>query len=185
MAPMDSNDPLKALDREIAPPALLEARVLRMLRARGFLRRSGSGTAWRALAAAAAAVILVAAGYVAGLGRGSAGGPAAEGRRYVLLLYEDAAFAPSQPEEQLVAEYSAWAASLGQEGRLEMGEKLADDGLVLRPGADSALVEDAALGGFFVIRAGSDAEAVTIAKTCPHLKYGGRIAVRAIVETSG
>jgi hypothetical protein len=177
---MDSNDPLKALDREIAPAALLEARVLRTLRGRGLLRRSGTGTAWRALVGAAAAVILFTAGYLAGR---PTGGTAVEGRRYVLLLYEDAAFAPSQPEEQLVAEYSAWAASLGQEGRLDLGEKLANEELVLRPGADSALAETGAIGGFFVIRAGSDAEAVTIAKTCPHLKYGGRIAVRAIVET--
>jgi hypothetical protein len=138
--------------------------------------------------AAAAALLVV--GYIAGHSRRDIT-PAPEGvMRYALFLYEDAAFDTSQPEAELVAEYSAWAAALGERGQLETGEQLAMSEKVLERRADSiavdvrAVVADAGtLTGLFVIRAASESEALSIARTCPHLKYGGRVAVRAIVET--
>jgi hypothetical protein len=39
------------------------------------------------------------------------------------------------------------------------------------------------LTGLFIIRAASEAEALAIARTCPHLRYGGRVDVRPIEET--
>ena len=110
--------------------------------------------------------------------------------RYVLFLYEDAAFDATRPEAELVAEYSAWAAALGERGQLEAGEQLAMPEKVLERRAGSIAVDVRAvaadvgtLTGLFVIRAASESEALSIARSCPHLKYGGRVAVRAIVET--
>ena len=176
MKPIDDDDPLKVLRREVDPPGLLEARVRRTLRGRGLLRPGRMAPAWRVWARVAAVLILLAAGYWAGRRSGAGDVPSAEGRRYVLLLYEDSAFQTAIPEEQLVAEYSAWAATLSRQGQLDLGEKLADDDLML-PGREDTL------GGFFIIRAGDDAEALAIARACPHLKYGGRVALREIVET--
>jgi hypothetical protein len=110
--------------------------------------------------------------------------------RYVLFLYEDSTFDTSRPGTQLVTEYSAWAAALRERGRLETGEQLAAAETLLEGQAGSIVVGEreaaakaGALTGLFVIRAASESEALSIARTCPHLKYGGRIAVRAIVGT--
>ncbi len=182
------HDPLRALDRGIDPPVALERRVRRTLTARGLLRRPSS--ALRRAAAAAAAIALFAAGYLTGeAGRYGPVEPDGVGR-YVLFLYEDTAFDTSRPEMELVTEYSAWAAALRERGRLEIGEKLAAAEILLEGQAGSVVVgergadaEAGALTGLFVIRAASASEALSIARTCPHLKYGGRIAVRAIVGT--
>ncbi|HEX9581686.1 MAG TPA: hypothetical protein VF970_11335 [Gemmatimonadales bacterium] len=183
----DQDHPLNALDREVTPPAVLEARVRRTLRARGLLARRAAG--WRQMLAIAAAVTLMLAGYAVGK-RASTGPAAAAGTRYVLFLYEDARFDTSRPEAELVAEYGTWARALRERGQLDLGEKLADQVMTVDP--DSAATPATALGaplaaggvsGFFVIRAAGDQEALAIARTCPHLKYGGRVMVRPIVET--
>jgi hypothetical protein len=40
-----------------------------------------------------------------------------------------------------------------------------------------------AVRGFFIIRAATEAEALGVARTCPHLRHGGAVAVRPIVPT--
>lgn len=185
----DTRDPLRALEREIAPPAALEGRVRSSLAGRGLLRRHRS-VAWRRAGALAAAVALFAGGYLTGHSRRAVPTPADGAGRYALFLYEDATFDPSRPEAELVAEYSTWAAGLRALGQLEAGEQLAGSEQLLERRADSIVVERRGVGagagrltGFFVILARSEAEALRIAGTCPHLSYGGRIAVRAIVGT--
>jgi hypothetical protein len=39
------------------------------------------------------------------------------------------------------------------------------------------------IAGFFLIRAKDDRTALEIARTCPHLRYGGSIVIRQIEET--
>jgi hypothetical protein len=182
-------DPLRALVRGIDPPDALEGRVRRTLTRRGLLRRSPS-PAWGRATAAAAAILLFVAGYAAGQLRRD--GPAMlDGvGRYALFLYEDAAFDTSRPGTELVREYSAWAAALRERGRLETGEQLAAAEILLERQADSIIVGEGGpatdageLTGFFVIRAASESDALRIARTCPHLRYGGRIALREIVGT--
>ncbi|MGH8721728.1 MAG: hypothetical protein ACREU4_07075, partial [Burkholderiales bacterium] len=85
----DTNDPLRALEGEVEPPVLLEARVRRTLRARRLLR----GRPWatrRRLAAIAAAAVIFAVGYAAGRAPSDAGPRPEGGTRYALFLYEDA-----------------------------------------------------------------------------------------------
>jgi hypothetical protein len=187
MTQPDRDNPVTGLDREIAPPEPLEARVRRTLRARGLL--AGRGTRWRPLLAVAAAVTLMLGGYA--VGKRAAPVPAGPGAgRYVLLLYEDADFDTGRPEAEVVAEYSSWAARLRERGQLESGEKLEDRLVELQPGPDAAVavVRGAPggsdiVGGFFIINAADEAEALTIARSCPHLKYGGRVMVRALAQT--
>lgn len=185
----DAQDPMRALDIGVDPPAALRARVSRTLVARGLLRPLGRAIVRGAGAAAAAAAIFV-AGYVAGGVRPDAL-PAADGlARYALFLYEDDTFEATHPETDLIAEYSAWAVGLAEQGRLAAGEKLAAEGHLLDGRSDSIVVAPrgvtAAAGvltGLFIIRAASEAEALAIARSCPHLKYGGRVDVRLIAET--
>lgn len=110
---------------------------------------------------------------------------------FMLLLYDDpSAFANVTPEQMqhVIGEYIAWAQKLGQEGKLEGGQKLKDEGgKVLKSAGKQVSVVDGPysetkeiIGGYYLIKAKSYAEAVEIAKTCPHMKYGAKIDVREI-----
>lgn len=184
-----TQDPMRALDIGVDPPPALEARVSRTLVARGLLRPRGRAL-MRGVVAAAAAVAIFVAGYVAGGMRPDAAPAAAGLARYALFLYEDDRFETTRPEADLVAEYRAWAVGLAERGRLDAGEKLAAEGQLLDARSDSIVVaphgvtaDAGMLTGLFIIRAASEAEALAIARSCPHLRYGGRIDVRPIEET--
>lgn len=190
------NGPEGRLDPDIDPPAHLKRRVERTLRARRFVAPR-MPTWFRIAGSAAAALLLVAAGFWLGAVAGAAGDSAADAAsstaetRYVLLLYEGDDFRPSADEDALVAEYSRWAGGLARRGSLIAGEKLAEAGILLEaPGGDGVPlrgVDHASplgrLGGYFVISAADRAEALAIAGTCPHLRHGGRIVMRPIVST--
>ncbi len=175
---------LAALAREISLPRGLEDRAA--VAVAGALRsRRRRSLAVRGLLAA----VLTGAVFAAGLGLGeqrartAAGAP---GARFLLVLREGAAFHPPATLSQaaLVQEYSVWAHQLGNEGRLELGEKLADAGWLL--GAEersSPPTGDGVIAGLFIVRAASEAQALEIGRTCPHLRYGGVVEVRRIVET--
>ena len=85
-------------------------------------------------------------------------------------------------EAARVAEYGAWAAEMAGQGMLEAGEKLADGGTIV--GAEIAgppPIER--VTGFFIVSAGDAAEAARLAQDNPHVRHGGRIAVRRIEPT--
>jgi hypothetical protein len=110
---------------------------------------------------------------------------------YLLLLHETPAAQPSLSADEmaaLVRRYSDWAADLAQRGLLVSGEKLTDDGgRQLRRDGAQVLATDGpyaeahdVIGGFFSIRAASDAEAEALAATCPHLGGQNWIEIRRI-----
>lgn len=176
----DREAPLARLRTDPVPPRELKDRVLASARVLGLVDMPHRFRAGWALAAGLALFV----GGLA-LGRWSTA-PTPEGRRYALLLYDPATFDRSMPDSALVAEYRRWAVSLGD--RLSIGEKLGTEERVLRQGDSDnrpAAVggEAGPLGGLFIVRAGNWNEAIAIARTCPHLKRGGVIAVRAIEET--
>jgi hypothetical protein len=180
------HDPFAPLDREAPPPSRLKHRVVRSLRDAGVIRPDRSA-AWR-VAWAAAVLVAAAGGYLAG--RGEAPAPADGGPgRYLLLLYQDASFQTRVPEAELVAEYAAWARELAGRGRLTAGDKLGDTARVLGAPSREAMAEPepvqpgGRVTGFFVVRAPDLAQAAAIARTCPHLRYGGWIVVRPIETT--
>ena len=185
--PDDPNDPLRALERELPPPPHLKRRVTATLTSRGLLRRAAVSPL-RAAGALAAAVLLFAAGLVVGRRDGS---PPADGRTsYALLLYEGREFDRQIPEQTYIAEYTAWAAELRRRGAFVEGHPLDAGSRVLSASGDSVVAESrdvasdaGTMAGFFIIRAADDAEALAIARTCPHLKHGGRIALRTVIPT--
>lgn len=169
---------------DVAPPAELKEQVKRSLTDKGLLagpvRRR---PVLRQLAWAAVAALFFTTGMLVG-GRRSAAQPDTRAQ-YLLLLYEDSTFAEGD-EAALVAEYGAWAGSLAERGHLVLGEKLAN-GLELLGGSGAGLTETEGragrVTGMFIIRASNDDEARALALTCPHLRYGGRIALRPIDRT--
>ena len=114
--------------------------------------------------------------------------------QFMLLLYDNpASFANVTPEQiqTIIEEYRAWAGKLGQEGRLAGGEKLKDEGgKVMRLEKAQVKVVDGpyvetkeVIGGYFIVKAANYAEAVEIAKSCPHMKYGAKMDVREVDPT--
>jgi hypothetical protein len=179
---------LRGLSSGPEPPAAIESRTAERLRTRGLLpaARHPGTVLLRWVAMAAACVILLAAGFIAGVQHASVAGEPA-GNRYVLFLITPAdSEQPSTAHEaDLVREYSGWARQQHSTGHLITGEKLSDVSFVLTGGAAGGSQENSldALGGYFIIIAKNMEEAMAIARTCPHLRHGGTIVIRPIVPT--
>jgi len=162
-----------------APPAGLERQVIDRLAKAGLLARRRAPVAYRSwLVAAGLAVLLM--GF--GLGRWqpslSNAGPAT---RYLLLMHEDGSFRPGPTPGAVRAEVGRWATRLERAGELIEADRLELDGLLLAPsGAATGLAPGDVIAGLFVLRATSDERALAIARSCPHLAYGGHIEVRRI-----
>jgi hypothetical protein len=169
----DERDRLARARVPVEPPSGLEDRTVRALRERGLVRRPRP----RAIAIgafAAAAAIVLAAGWAA-MSRTAAPGA---GPRFVLLLYAGTD-APAGTADIRRQEYAAWARELASRGVAITGEELGSETLEVGTGASSAA--DLLPRGFFVVSAESLEAAERIAATCPHLRHGGRIAVKRIV----
>jgi hypothetical protein len=185
---------LGALAREAAAPPTLEERVVAALWREGLLT-APAPPRWRRGLQVAGAIAAAIAIFFAGVLVGAGGRPAAPQdfhATYALLLRTGPDYqqtANDGQETQRVEEYRAWAGGVYRSGVQIRGEKLGDAGRLLRKEAESPLPEEIAehgpgrLGGFFLISAGSLEEAVSIARTCPHLRYGGTIEVRPIDPT--
>jgi hypothetical protein len=130
-------------------------------------------------AAAAFAAIVFSGGFLTGRWQPErATSPAT--RQFVLLLRE----APTAVSPDHVAEYVAWAREGRRSGYLLGGHQLDDQGRLLQP--DSATTANfgraGEVGGLFVIAADSLERAEEIARTCPHLRYGGVIELREAIR---
>jgi hypothetical protein len=181
---------LGRLPRQADPPAALEQATVAALTARGLLRRPRRR--FEAALALAALVLLFAGGLA--IGRfGGATGPAlpVDGRpRFALFLFEGPEYhqpAPGGMDER-VEEYVAWARAERTGGTVEGGEKLKDgDDVAVEPDGSTGAVPPPAggsrLAGYFLIRAADQRTALEIARSCPHVRYGGRIVLREIEPT--
>lgn len=105
------------------------------------------------------------------------------GDRYVLLLREgEYDYSNMTPEimRGRVAEYMNWSNEWDAKGNPMSGEKLTDEAIRFGPGANEGIDPSLTLSGFFVFAADSQTEAEAVAKSCPHLKYGGAIELRQV-----
>ena len=169
------------------PPTELSARVQQTLTERELVRQpERRGSAW------ASRVALIAAGIVLGiLGRGAyhearespgAAGSSAPAGQYVLLLYGAPPGDTGVVHAAREREYGRWASALDGGARWVGGNELHD--VVAQLGGPPSM-QDAALerlAGYFVIAAASPQRATEVARTCPHLKYGGRVVVMTIAS---
>ena len=186
-----TDDPLHILEREAVVPPRLKGRIMQSLLDRGLLRGATPvrRRLWLTAGAMAAAILLFAAGV--GIGRRSAT-PAADARpSYILLLYEGSDFRLGPSLAAAEAEYNAWADSLQAGGVGVQGRALVHTAQLLRNTPQGVRVESVdeassqgMIDGFFIIRVTDEAEAVSIARTHPHLRHGGWIVLRPIKRTS-
>ncbi len=196
---MDEDDPLTteemaalaALPRAQDPKAGLEDRVVGALRDRGAIHPGRGWPALRPALAAAAALAVFLLGLT--LGRSSARPapvPADEsGRQWLLLLYSDGGFEVPVPGQEAArhAEVDSWPRRLVAEGVLVDGREVADETLLLGGCGDvlvakaSSRAEQRLLRGYYILRAPTLEKALEIAKTSPHLSYGGIVTLSEIV----
>ncbi|MGE0354597.1 MAG: YciI family protein [Gemmatimonadales bacterium] len=178
---------LERLNPELSPPAGLESRVMRTLESRNLIRRRRPRLLM-IVGSLAAGILLFLGGVLAGRGMASPA-QAGHGPRFMLLLYEDAGFhRDGEPPESFVAEYSGWGHRLAESGREVSGEELAPSARLLAPADSGSTVAARDVGstagqlaGFFIISARDYADAVSVARTHPHLRHGGRVVVREVM----
>jgi len=181
----EESEALRALADGPATPPDLERSTLERLESRGLLRGRRPSLWKRSIPAAAAGILLFAAGLWLGSMRQA---PDAEGQRFALLLFQSPLehATPPDVEASRVAEYIAWARSLEENGRTVTGEKLDDPRRLVAPAAAGPIEGDpigVPVNGFFIVTADNLEEALGLARTCPHLKYGGVIEVRPVAGT--
>ena len=110
--------------------------------------------------------------------------------RYV-FLFHDAVTTRAQTEEDyraILKDFGAWGRALEAEGRLLGGHKLTEEpgrNMVRKGEAiqvmDGPFAETKELiGGLVVVEADDYDAAVELARSCPQLKYGGRIEIREV-----
>jgi hypothetical protein len=154
-----------SLPLEVEPDPALRERLVGHLTRAALLSRPR-------IPSALALVAALAVGFVAGLLLPRLYDAAPQGREFLLLVRDSPSMSVAD-EPRRVQEYGQWAHGLG--ARLVNGEKLSDTVSSVGPPGTLSTV-----GGFFRIRARDRAEAEAIARTCPHVRYGGSIEVREI-----
>jgi len=167
----------------IEPPPDLAGRVRETLVSRGLLAtRRARPVVW------VTRVALLAAGIVLGIlvrdTLGVTGGrPSnAPAGQYVLLLYGDAPGDTGAVHVAREREYGQWAAGLRNGTRWVGGQELGDVIEALGPSSGAASASSDRLAGYFVIDAPSRERAAEVARSCPHLKYGGRVVLMSVAS---
>jgi len=179
---------LRALRQSQAPPAAMETQIVKALESRGLLharQKNPIRWLWPVLAAAACMAGFVAGNFYMQRTRTLTG---ASAQREFALFLNDAAFEPApgtEEEAKRVRQYAAWARDLRATSHLIAGEKLGTRTIEISGSQGEHVREGhSAVGGYFVVTAESMDAALAIARTCPHLKYGGSIEIRPIEDTA-
>ncbi|MTI41250.1 YciI family protein [Fulvivirga lutimaris] len=154
----------------IKPPIEMEEETISKLKSEGLIQ-SHNKMIWVYRVAAALAFFVL--GYAVFPYLNSSEEP---DYNYMLVLYQDTNFNPGPPEE-MFDEYSHWMQSIYQNGMAIDGQEMKQPSLLL-DGADVSNNATRTVGGYFVLSASSQDEAVKIAQSSPHLKYGGTIEVK-------
>lgn len=88
----------------------------------------------------------------------------------------------------IMARFTQWCDKLGKDGKLKGAQPLEDRGKVVtgkngQTVSDGPFVESKeAVGGYFLLTVGNEAEAVSIAQACPLLGLGLAVEVRPVAE---
>jgi hypothetical protein len=171
-------DPLETLRQSPQPPPELQRKVVAAVRAAGGFGGRTPGRSW--ILHLAAALVIFASGI--GVGRTSIGRPAATpaAASFLLLLAGDVT--PAADRSSRAAEYGDWARQVAAGGVGVRGSELEEGGrVVTRRRANEPMAALLAAGGYFVVDVETEAEAVALAESSPHVKYGGSVVVRRLV----
>ncbi|UII32035.1 hypothetical protein LVD17_27505 [Fulvivirga ulvae] len=165
----------EALKQPVQPDIQLEDRVVNALKKEKLISTNSVWKGWTLKIAAS--ITLLAAGIIIGKIIYSPMETQSQ-FNYMLVLYEDNRFTPSDPEEMFM-EYSKWMTGIQEQGVTIDGQEMKPSSLFLEPDGSQVTTDSKRrVGGYFVINAGSLDQAMKIARDSPHLKYGGSIEVK-------
>ena len=111
--------------------------------------------------------------------------------QYMFLVRGGACNSGELSPEQMQAkmqEVFAWIDGLTRKGVMSAAQPLTPEGKLVSGKSGSSISDGIAveskeaIGGFFIVNAGTMDEAVKIASTCPMFKYGGMLEVRQMAE---
>lgn len=164
---------------QFEPDPGLEDRTIEKLVRSGLIRKDATMKQLGWVLRLTAAIVILGAGIFIGAKMFNAA--PAEQYSYLLLLHEDESY-ENGDEGTRFAEYGNWMRNLQQEHIAITGEKL--DNAMTMCDKDDAKTEEAtaSVTGFFMIRVSSKEDAVRIAMESPHVKHGGKIEIREIVN---
>jgi hypothetical protein len=179
----DIDQPMEGMGgafHDAAPDPRLEDRVVAELSKRGLLAPAARPRRPWSVAIAAAVVLAFGAGWLTAR-ETMISSPAslAQTGRWVMLLYR---IPGEKPEAERLAEYQSWAAQAKDSGVVVSGEKL-DNGAWALSWDRSSWSDSADVAGYFVVQAADADKAMRIARSCPHVKYGGKVELRRIIPT--
>ena len=104
-----------------------------------------------------------------------------------MLLLKGGKFENYSPEEmqKIIERYINWSIQLREKGAHRGGEELKPTGRVLRREknrvTDGPFTETKeSVGGYYLIEARDEKDAIEISRECPHLDYEGEIELREI-----
>jgi len=174
-------DPLDTLRRDPQPPLDLERRVVAAVKAAGGFGAPQAGRSF--VRQLAAAVVIFASGIGVGLAwpadPGAVTPPATSVGSFLLLLGGDVT--PASDGSSRAAEYGDWARTVAASGIAIRGAELADGGRVVSARGPSApMAALVAAGGYFIVDVETEADAVALAESSPHVKNGGSVVVRRL-----
>jgi hypothetical protein len=174
----DETSAIAALRSPSQPSTELYERVRSDLVRQGAFKRPVRR--WVGPLAAAAGIALA---YVAAMRAATPPEPM-PGPQYAFLLHNtpEARWPDGTSPTQIVEEFREWARPLASEGRLRLGDELADDHLLVDD--ERVLPGDRALGmnGMFIVSAPDDSSAIAIARTLPHVRQGGVVSVQRLMN---
>jgi hypothetical protein len=181
------------LAKEVPPPRYLEERIVASLKQSNLIRAPGTNlsASYKKIGiAVAASLALFALGALAGAWWASAPSKKSATAEFMLVLrssLEESRARTPDETKRLVKEYGDWAGEIQKSGLLIGGEKLKDEARLLSTVDGSVVIslnqpasENKSIAGYFLILARDYEHAITIAETCPHLKYGGTVEIRQI-----
>ena len=181
-----------SLSREMNPPAELETAVASELRRQGLIgTRRARAWGWPGIAwGVAPSLATLALGLFIGMSWvQEAATPTDDSPLYMLILRGGDAFQPDSPRINMRREYGSWAMNLLPRGSVLSGAELENLGWALRRSEGEIVTSDVGsekrrygdIAGFFLIRAQDSEAAVNMARTSPHLKYGGTVEIWPVV----
>lgn len=179
------------LARHKNPPDELEEIIMTRLKQEGPINSDERQNKWSlfrlAMASAVAVLLLIFGIAIGSFWQNDAAGLANNKTpQFILLLRSDTQTGEKLSREEIgkrVKEYTVWANQINEKGQLINAEKLKNKTGVLdqtKQLKSAKTSTESQVVGFYLIKANNYEQAVSIAKDCPHLKYGGEVEVREI-----